>query len=189
LKQGELITHGKWTGTPTAGVSAPVPLILPNPATHFAATARRLATLAPGHPAEHWLHFVELLAWAQHEAAIGGDSPGPLSLAAVEQAVEERTPPLSESRGALDPSWQRALQVILDYLRDRPVPGEARSTLEELREAPIAALDALAEAFLEGEVAATQIARTFYVAGSLQVHFTRLAAQLPIDALRLLRER
>jgi FdhE protein len=189
LKQGELIAQGKWTGPPVAGVSAPLPLILPNPATRFAATAKRLAILAPGHPAEPWLRFVGQLAAGQHESATCADSPAPLSPAVVEQSVAQRTPPLSASCGTLEPSWHQTLRGILDYLQAQAFPDEARSALEQLRNGPIAAPDVLAQAFLGGQVAASQIGQAFYVAAALQVHFTRRAAQLPVDTLRLLPER
>jgi FdhE protein len=189
LKQGEIVPAGKWTGAAVAGVGAPVPVILPTPATRFAATARRLIALAPGHPAEPWLRFVARLAGSQHEAATSADSPVAMSRAKVEQAVEQRTPPLSGSHNLLDPGWQRSLQEILNYLQDHAIPDEARATLENLRRQPMAALDALAGGFLEGEVSAAQIAQTFYVATALQVHFNRLAAELPVKTLRLLPQR
>lgn len=188
MKQGETLAAGTWTGAAVAGVGAPVALILPS-ATRFASTAKRLSALAPGHPAQAWLRFVAQLAGSQHESATSGDSPVSPSRADVEQAVEQRAAPLSGSRNALDPSWQRSLQEILNYLHDHAIPDEARATLESLRGQPKPVLDALAAAFLEGEVAVPHIAQTFYVAAALQVHFNRLAAQLPVEALRLLPQR
>jgi FdhE protein len=191
LKQGGSQPAGKWTGPPVAGVSAPLPLILPTPKTRFADTARRLATLAPSHPAASWLSFVGHLAGAQQAAALSSPAPPAPSVAAVEQAVDQRAPPLWAARGTLDPAWRDALKSILGYLHDQVLPAEARGTMEALRAAPAAALDRLATAFLDGEVDAAQLAQAFYVAAALQVHFTRLAAGLPVavDALRLLPQR
>ena len=69
MRQAEAPPSGKWTGPSHAGVKAPDPILLPDPARRFAATAQRLEQLAAGHPMEAWLRFVAVLARAQHEVA------------------------------------------------------------------------------------------------------------------------
>lgn len=189
MRQGEIVPPGKWTGPPVSGVASPRPLVLPDPTRRFAATAKRLARLAPGNPAESWLCFVEQLAWGQHEAATACRTPPALNPASVEASVAARLPPLTADRGSLDPCWRLHLAQILDCLCDRELPGEARSILEDLRSGDPEVLDSLAEAFLHDAVPAQQIGPVLYITAALQVHFTLLAAHLPADALRLLPQR
>src|SRR5260370_40025804 len=69
MMQGEVASRGNCTGPPSGGVQAPEPLILPDPSRRFANTARRLESLASGHPMEEWLLFMMRVAQAQHAAA------------------------------------------------------------------------------------------------------------------------
>jgi FdhE protein len=187
VRQGEVAPPGKWSGAPGGGVSAPLPLILPDPARRFAATARRLDTLASGHPMEEWLRFMAQLAKAQ-DAAVA-TLPPLVDPATVEAAVLARTPPLAADRHDVDASWQLGLGKILQRFDTVSVPDEARAVIAELERTESAALDALAAAFLKGVLEAPQIGPALYIAAALQVHFTSLAAQLAADALRLLPQR
>jgi len=189
VRQGEAVPPGKWTGPPVSGVAAPDPLILPNPASRFAATATRLATVASGHPAEEWLRFMSQLAWGQHEAATALAVPAPPSSSSIERAVDERIPPLAGYRGSLDPSWRDRLTKIMDCLADHALPREARSVMDAVGSQHSEALDKLADAFLDGVVAPPLIGHAFYIAAALQVHFTTLASRLVAGDLRLLPQR
>jgi FdhE protein len=189
MRQGEIAPKGKWKGSPVAGVTAPLPVMLPDPANRFAATATRLATLAPGHPAEAWLRFIAQLAWSQHEAASALVPPALMRSSAIEQAVKDRTPLLEAHRRTLNPSWRHYLTRVMDFLRDHSLPGEARSVMDDLKDLKPAAIDELADAFLNGTVPPARIGHALYVAAALQVHFTTLAAQLDTDVPRLLPQR
>ena len=189
MRQGEAVPPGKWTGPADAGVSAPLPLILPDPARRFAATARRLETLAIGHPMEQWLRFMAQLAWAQHEAATSLPPPTAPSLSSVEEAVAARTPPLATDRREIDPAWQAALTGLLRHFDAVGLPDQARAVIADLQRCAPAALDALADAFLRGVLEAPQIGHALYIAAALQFHFTATAAMLGADSLRLLPQR
>jgi FdhE protein len=180
---------GKWTGAAGAGVSAPLPMILPDPAKRFAATARRLDAVATGHPMEEWLRFMAQLAKAQHETATALPPPAALDPSSVAQAVRARTAPLSTERQDGDPAWQRALLGMLQHFDAPALPDPARAVIADLERHDPAALDVLADAFLRGGLETHQIGHALYIAAALQVHFTSLAATLAADSLRLLPQR
>ncbi len=187
VRQGEAVPPRKWTGAAGAGVSAPLPVILPDPARRFAATARRLDTVATGHPMEEWLRFMAQLAWGQHAAVTALAPLAAVNIASVEDAVMARTPPLATDR--LDPAWQRALSRILQHFDTVALPEQAGEVIADLKRHDPAALEALADAFLRGVLEAQQSGHALYIAAALQVHFTSLAATLAADSLRLLPQR
>lgn len=188
MRQGEVAPRGKWTGRAQGGVSAPDPLILPDPATRFTASAERLEALATGHPMEPWLRFMARLAEAQH-AATHRLAPLPIDLALVNRAVEERMPPIAAETHRRDPAWRAGLTAILDEVMDPSLPEAARLVVAGLRQSGSAEIEALADAFLQSSVPADRAGEGLYIVAALQVYFTRLAAILPADALRLLPER
>lgn len=189
MRQGEVAPHGKWTGPASGGVTAPEPLILPDPATRFAATARRLEFLAAGHPMAEWLRFMARLAQVQHAAATTLPPPRGIEPSLLEQAVEARMPPIAADGHRRDPAWQDGLAAILRAFDGAPVPPEATAVIAGLRRRDAAAVDTMANAFLHGGLGAAQAGEALYVAAALQVYFTRLAASLPAAALRLLPQR
>jgi len=189
MRQGEITTSGKWTGPVGAGVTAPIPLVLPNAQRRFAATATRLGAVATDHPAELWLRFMAQLAWGQHEAVQALATTTPLRSSCIDQAIEGRIAPLGKDGVELDRYWQPSLMRILDYLQDHVLPGEARAIMVDLRQQGEGELSKLAHRFLNDSLPANRIGHAFYVAAALQVHFTALAARLPADTLRLLPER
>jgi FdhE protein len=189
VRQGETAPKGKWTGNPLGGVKAPEPLILPDPGTRFARTAARLETLSDGHAMEEWLRFMAQLAMAQHVAVSAlGSIAGP-SDAELELAVEMRMPPLAADGHRRDPAWRNGLTMLLDEFDDKSVPAQTRAILASLRDHEGDAFEALADGFLQRDVAPGDAAAALFVAAALQVYFTRLAAKLPSAALRLLPER
>ncbi len=189
MRQGEAVPPRKWTGAAGAGVSAPLPMILPDPARRFAATARRLDQLGPGHPMEAWLRFMAQLAWAQHDAVTALPPSAAVSSSAVEESVIAREAPLAADRHPVDPAWQGGLIRVLQHVDALTLPDEARAVIADLRRYDPAALEALADAFLRGVLEASQIAPALYIAAALQLHFTSMAATLNADALRLLPQR
>jgi FdhE protein len=193
VRQGEVAPTGSWIGNPQGGVTAPDPLILPDPARRFAATAERLQSLSDGHPMADWLRFMSGLAQAQHDAvATLAPLAGP-DADLVRQAVEARMPPLAADGHRRDPLWRESFTVLLDSSDDGPfggaIPAEARSVMQSLRARGAAAVEKLADDFLSGSVAPADMGAALYVAAALQVYFTCLAGQLSAADLRLLPER
>jgi FdhE protein len=164
-------------------------MILPDPATRFATTARRLDKVAVGHPMEEWLRFMAQLAWAQHDAVTALPPSAAVSPSCVEESVNARAAPLATDRHAVDPSWQGGLIRILQHVDAVTLPAEAHAVIAELQRHDPAALEALADAFLRGVLEAPQIAPALYIAAALQLHFTSMAATLTADSLRLLPRR
>ncbi len=189
MRQGEVAPRGKWTGQASGGVSAPDPLILPDPAKRFADAAERLEALAAGHPMEAWLRFMARLAEAQHAAAATLPALLPVELAHLAQAVEARLPPIAAETHRREPAWRDGLTAILDDMADASVPEATRLVVTALRQRSPQDIESLAEAFLHSRVPADCVGEALYVAAALQVYFTRLAASLPAGALRLLPQR
>lgn len=188
VRQGEVAATGKWEGA-LGGVKAPDPILLPDPAKRFAATAARLEALADGHPMEGWLAFMAELSQAQHAAATSGPALEPTSTVAVEQAVTAGLPPLAADGHRRDPAWRASFAVFKDKLDAPTVPQPARDAIAALTAAPAAEQERLADAFLHGRLEASEAAAGLYVAAALQVYFVRMAAQLPLSSLQLLEQR
>ena len=118
MRQGEVASQGKWTGSPQGGVKAPDALILPDPATRFARTAARLDSLSAGHPMEAWLRFMARLTAAQHAVARAiGPFAGP-DREAVVQAVDAR-----RGRASARPDLARRSGPAARGCRRRCEPG------------------------------------------------------------------
>jgi FdhE protein len=190
MRQGGAAPTGEWTGgTAMAGVKAPVPLVLPDPATVFARRAARLETLAEGHQMQEWLGFMARLAQAQHVVATTlGAMDGP-DAATVAQAVEARMPPLAADGHRRHPLWRDGLSILLAELGGATTQPAARAVIERLRGQDAAALECLADRFLLGGVDPADAGPVLYVAAALQVYFTRQAAGLSAESLRLLPQR
>jgi FdhE protein len=189
VRQGGAPPTGKWIGTATDGVKAPEPIRLPDPLERFSATARRLAALAPGHPMADWLGFMERLSWAQHEAATTLPSPSEVDHLLIEQAIGARVPPLGADGHGRDLVWREGLACILHQLEGGALPDAAKAVIAELQDQDDQAIEALADAVLCGAPPAAKIGHALYVAAALQVTFTRLAAGLDPEVLRLLPQR
>ena len=193
MRQGEVASTGSWIGNPQGGVKAPAPLVLPDPAARFSATAARLGALSDGHPMADWLRFMAGLAQAQHDAVAAlSPLPGP-DAALVAQAVEARMPPLAADGHRRDPLWRESFTSLLDSSDSGPfggaVPAEARTVMQSLGARSVADVEKLADDFLSGGVAPADTGAALYVAAALQVYFTCLAGRLSAVDLRLLPER
>ena len=189
MRQAEAPPSGKWTGPSHAGVKAPDPILLPDPAKRFAATARRLEQLAAGHPMEAWLRFLATLAQAQQMVASMLAPAATLDAAAVAQAVEARLPPLAADGHRRDASWRDGLALLLERIDRTGLPPAALDVIEALRGSDAATQERLADQFLRGGLAAGDAGAAIYVAAALQVYFTCSSARLKADDLRLLEER
>jgi len=190
VRQGDVAPTGSWIGNPQGGVTAPDPLILPDPARRFAATSARLQTLSDGHPMADWLRFMAGLAQAQHDAVARLAALPDPDAGMVGQAVEARMPPLAADGHQRDPLWREAFAVLLDGSRyGGAIPAEAGAVMQGLSARDAAAVERLADEFLSGAVAAADMGAALYVAAALQVYFTCLAGRLSAADLRLLPER
>jgi FdhE protein len=189
VRQGEAVPPGKWTGAAGAGVSAPLALLLPDPARRFAKTARRLDALAAAHPMAEWLYFMASLAMAQHGAVTACAPPAAMDPDAVSEAVRARAPPLAVERLDIDASWQTRLAAILRHVRNSDLPAAARGVIAEVERYDPRSLEALADAFLRGALESAQVGPALYIAAALQAHFTAAAATFSAESLRLLPDR
>lgn len=189
MKQAGTPPTGKWTGPSHAGVKAPEPILLADPAKRFAATAQRLERLANGHPLEAWLRFMAALAQAQHAVATTLAPAAALSPAVVAQAIEARLPPLAADGHRREASWREGLALLLERIDRRGLPPAAVQAIEQLQRSDALALDRQADHFLRGALAASEAGAAVFVAAALQVYFTGSAARLKAEDLRLLQER
>ncbi|HQS18970.1 formate dehydrogenase accessory protein FdhE [Reyranella sp.] len=155
---------------------------LPDLSTVFQRRAARLEALAPGHDLEGFLHLIAALVTAQHQA-LSGLPPGSLPGAAeIGKARLVQRAPLDPFIRPRDESWRVALSRILATIDDTVLPEVARAAREAILKANPASLEALADRFLGGDVAADEAAQTVFVAAALQVVWTRMAALLdPAD--------
>ncbi|HEV7777861.1 MAG TPA: formate dehydrogenase accessory protein FdhE [Luteibacter sp.] len=189
MKQAEAPPNAKWTGPNHAGVKAPDPIVLADPARRFAATAQRLQRLTAGHPMDAWLRFMARLAEAQHAVATTLAPAGGLSPDVVAQSVEARLPPLAADSHRREASWREGLAMLLDHLDSSELPLATQDAMEQLRHGEAATLDRLADHFLRGGLTAADAGPAVFVAAALQVYFTCSAACLKVEDLRLLEER
>jgi len=181
--------EGKWTGPAHAGVKAPDPIVLPDPARRFAATAQRLEQFADGHPMESWLRFMAALSWAQDAVATTLAPGATVDPRAIVQAVEARIPPLAADGHARDASWRDALLLLLDRIDHKDLPQPTREAMNRLRGADDATLERMADRFLRGGLSAAEAGAAVFVAAALQVYFTGTASRMAAGDLRLLEER
>ncbi len=189
MKQGGAPPTGKWVGSPTGGVTAPEPVLMPDPAVRFSATASRIRALAGGHPMAEWLGFMSLLSEAQH-AAVTTLPPMPaIEASLIDQSVAARIPPLAADGHYRNSAWRHGLATLLDALDGSDIPSPAAAVITNLRGRSVDDIEALADNFLRGYLGPGDIGAALYVAAALQVYFTRLAGGLNASALRLLPQR
>jgi FdhE protein len=149
----------------------------------FLRRAERLAALAPGHELEGFLVMIAALAMAQHEALSilpSGRLPGSIEMA---EAKAAKHAPLDPERWSRDESWRSALAGILAKVDPAALPLQARDAAARLAAAAPTDLEEAAQAFLTGEVAAADTAKTVFVAAGLQAAWTRMAALLDASEL------
>jgi len=186
VRQFETPRSAAWVGNPQGGVSAPDPILPPDAATRFKRTAARLADLANDHPMSDWLLFLCNLSQAQHEAAQAFQPPVP-DADAVARTSAAGMPPLAADGHRRHAAWRAALRHLLD--RFDGAEEALAAVVTDLKSRSEADLEALADAFLGGSLPQELAGHSLFIAAALQVYFTRLAAGLPADHLRLLPER
>jgi FdhE protein len=189
VRQGGAPSTGKWVGSPLGGVKAPDALILPDPTTRFVDSAARLEALSVGHPMLEWLRFMADLSQAQHIVATSLKPFANLEQVSVDRAVAARIPPLAADEHRRDPAWRDGLAMLLDVCDSRALPAPAAAVMASLRDREADVVEVLADDFLNGDVKSADAGAALYIAASLQVYFTRLAASLHAPCLRLLPKR
>ncbi len=189
MRQGGAPPTGKWIGNPLGGVTAPDPLILPDPSKRFSATASRLRALAGGHTMAEWLGFMSLLSEAQHEAATTLPPMPAIERPLVDHSIAARMPPLAADGHHRHSSWRDGLTIVLDALAGTDLPVPARSVTTNVQKRSVDDIEDFADGFLRGSLSADDVGPALYVAAALQVYFTRLAGSLDASALRLLPQR
>jgi FdhE protein len=189
VKQAGLPPDAKWSGPSHAGVKAPDPILLPDRARRFAATAARLEKLADGHPLEAWLRFLAAISRAQHAVATTLAPSGTPVAEVVARAVDARLPPLAADGHPRASAWHEGLRLLMAEIESSDLPPPAMAAIEQLREMDDPGLERLADQFLRGALAAADTAAAVYIAAALQVYFTVSASRLVAADLRLLEER
>ena len=213
MKQAEAPPDASWSGPSHPGVKSPSPIVTPNPALRFAATAARLDQLATGHPMEPWLRFVARLSRAQHAVATTLAPAAVLDADDVARATEARLPPLAADGHRRDPSWREAVTTLLNQIDpttadssvgagtpvgadssaksppENTLPPATLIAIAQLRTSDNATLETLADNFLRGHILMADTGTAVFIAAALQVYFTGSAARLNASDLRLLEER
>jgi FdhE protein len=189
MRQGETTSKGSWIGNPSGGVKAPAPIVLPDPVSRFARTAKRLERLADGHATEGWLAFMAEASRAQAAAAASVPAPRAPGETAIAQAVAARIPPVAADGHRRDAAWRDGLAAMLESFDATMFPSSAAAAIADLRRRDALETETLADAFLRGAVDPGDAGAVFWVAAALQVHFARVAATLRAADLRLLERR
>jgi len=189
MRQGEVAPTASWIGNPQGGVSAPAPVILPDPARRFSRTANRLEALAAGHSMQEWLLFLARLSRAQHDAAVLL-APIPLDGATIAKLSAAGMPPLAADGHRRDPAWRDGLKSIVgQFDRTVSLPDALRAVIDSLNSMGAAPLEGMADDFLSGWIAPDQAGRALFIAAALQTYFTHRAASLTGANIHLLPER
>lgn len=157
--------------------------ILPDPSCLFLVRSERFAELATGHQLETYLTFLSGVTKAQHEIV---PQLAPVALPAAEaiaQALAHGMPPLS-FENLIDATAADTVRALIGGLGKVVMPAEAAAAVQTLRAASSETLTAImSEALGVGSTTADLPQRIFVTAG-LQVHASRIAAQLDADALK-----
>jgi formate dehydrogenase accessory protein FdhE len=119
---------------------------------------------------------------------LGSRDPGPKTPVDRERAAGVLG---SREFGAREPGHRETTVGILDSGTPGTgkIPAPARTAIAELRDRGAAAVEVLADRFLNGDVDDQDAGAALFVASALQVYFSSLAAGLPAPSLRLLPQR
>jgi FdhE protein len=151
--------------------------VLPDPSTLFLNRSKRLRELAPGHILEAYLNFAADVTAAQHEIQAGLPEAALPAPKDISLALSLGIAPLS--RSALEPgeAGEVAVMRLLGRLGAANVPAETGAAIASLAAVSSETLRQLMGAAL-ADTPAENIAERVLILAGLQVHFTRLAAQL-----------
>lgn len=160
-------------------------ILLPVAASIFSERAARFASLADGHNLADWLHFLEQLTRAQHDALQSLPELPPISAAALEQARQHHMPPLNASAAERPAVWRDVLRQLIAALLPW-APESSLPLLTGLAEADDIRLESLADGLLHGEPDPAAAGELPLVGAALQVVFTARAARLDATQLQKL---
>jgi FdhE protein len=168
---------------PIGEISAPPFVRLPDPSNLFEIRAARLRALADGHDLAPYLRFLAGLCDCQH--ALQQDLPQPDLPApdAIARAREHAMPPLDRNAFEAVPAYETTLDRLFSSVSELEMPAAARDALERVKAADVSARTAMAQNVLADSIPVEAIADHVFVAAALQVHFSRLAAQLNAKSL------
>ncbi|THD58117.1 formate dehydrogenase accessory protein FdhE [Phenylobacterium sp.] len=159
-------------------------VFLPDPEELFARRSARLRVLAASSELGPYLNFLAAIAEAQADIVSATPAPAPPPAEALARAREFAMPSLDRATAASDAGLRETCRALFAALAAAPKPAAAEAALARVRQADDAELDHLIAAAL-GDVAPTsEVAEHILLTAALQIHFTRLAAQLEPDALK-----
>jgi FdhE protein len=178
------------SGTILGEMAKPPFAVLPAPLPLFEARSRRFAALAPGHRLETYLLFLADVTHAQHDVAAAPELPPALlpPTERIAQALGHGMPPVSRALFEPDDGAMAAVERLLERLAIADMPAETAAALAGLRTAPPDERRRKVHETLMDTEPADDLAQRVLIAAGLQVHFTRLAAQLRADDLKLVAE-
>ena len=161
---------------------------LPDPATLFEARARRLRSLADGHPLADYLNFLGHVVDAQAGAVAALPPPAPVPPQQLARAAEHVMPPLSGDQVRGNADLAAVLARILDHVALDAAPDAAQAAAATVRAMTDPQRLALAADIMEGAYPVDRVAESLFVAAALQVHLARLATQLDAGTVQPLPE-
>jgi FdhE protein len=161
----------------------PVFVRLADPLELFATRAERFSVLAEGHELKPYLLFLADLVRIQHRIRSGLPQPDATDPETVKRAREFGMPPLDRGRFVPAPPFDATLDRLLSLAGDIAMPEAAAAALARVRAATASKRPEMVEAVLGHAVPIEELAEHGFVAAALQVHFTRLAAQLDAGSL------
>jgi FdhE protein len=156
---------------------------LPDPKTLFARRSERLRVLAEGHDLGLYLSFLAGLTDVQHRVQEDLPAVEPPNEKARARARAFGMPPLDRLRFTTDTAFDATFERLLPLADALEMPAPARRAIERVRCADAVARTEMAKGVLANAVAVEMLAEHVFAAAIVQVHFTRLAAEL--DASRL----
>ena len=152
-------------------------LHMPERGSLYRERAERLRALAPGHSMQDYLLFAAAICDGQ-QAALEAFPAVPLPREEqLKLCREHGMPPLSAQSWERDPAWREALGPIAARVEQHANPV-ARAALARLRHMNDAALEACADAVLEGRYEDTDLSIAPFAAAALQVYWMHMAATL-----------
>jgi len=157
--------------------------VLPNPSSLFLNRSKRFATLATGHELRPYLEFLARLTEAQDDIQQSLPAPAPPPLERIGQALEHGMPPLLRTLTEPDELMQTTVERLLERLAG-PLPEATASAVAGVRGALPVERRAMIVAALKDASPPDDIAQRALLLAGLQVHFTRLVAQLAADDLK-----
>ncbi|MGD0103083.1 MAG: formate dehydrogenase accessory protein FdhE [Rhodopila sp.] len=156
---------------------------LPDPATLFAARARRLVAVAKDHPMAAYLDFLAGVVAAQAGCVVARPPPAPVPAQQVVLRAAHGFPPISYDQIRGNADFAATLEWLLDHVVLDAAPAAARAAVASVRGMAEAERFDLATDIQDGACSADLVAESLFVGAALQVHLAALAAQLDAAAV------